>query len=335
MTRYLITGGAGFVGSELVRTLAETDANILNIDKLTYAGNLESLLSVEANSHYRFEKQDIANAAIMARLFAEFRPEKVINLAAESHVDRSIAGPEIFVHTNVLGTFHLLEAARAYWRALPEREQRDFCFLHVSTDEVFGSLGSDGAFSESSPYQPRNPYAATKAAADHLVRAWHVTYGMPTIVTNSSNNYGPYQYPEKLIPRTISRLLTGLTAEVHGDGRQIRDWLFVPDHIEGLLTVCRRGEAGQTYMIGGENQYTVLRVVEMICDLLDELKPSASGSYRERIEFLTERPGNDRRYAADSSRMHALGWRQTVEFEPGLRHTVMWYLENDDWWREI
>ncbi len=333
MTRYFITGGAGFVGSELVRTLAETDASVLNVDKLTYAGNLESLCMVRPGTRYRFEKQDIGDAEEMARLFAVFQPEVVVNLAAESHVDRSIAEPDIFVRTNVLGTFNLLETARAYWISLRKNERRRFRLLHVSTDEVYGSLGSEGVFSESSPYRPRNPYSATKASADHLVRAWHETYGLPTIITNSSNNYGPYQFPEKLIPRTITRLLTDRTAEIHGDGLQIRDWLFVPDHVTGLLAVCRQGEVGETYMIGGENQYTVLRVVEMVCDLLDELRPSTAGSYRDRIEFCAERLGNDRRYSADSSRLHRLGWRQSVDFEQGLRRTVVWYLENEAWWR--
>ncbi len=237
--------------------------------------------------------------------------------------------------TNVLGTFTLLEAARAYWSALPEKARRRFRFLHVSTDEVYGSLGPDGVFSERSPYRPRNPYSASKASADHFVRAWHETYGLPTLITNSSNNYGPFQYPEKLIARTITRLLTGRTAEIHGDGMQIRDWLFVPDHVAGLLTICRRGEIGTTYMIGGENQHTVLHVVESICSLLDELRPLSTGTYQDRIAFLPERPGNDRRYAADSSRLHQLGWRQSVEFEQGLRETVLWYLENDGWWGEL
>ncbi len=334
MTRYLITGGAGFVGSELVRTLAQTDAEILNIDQLTYAGNLESLRDIKLGSCYRFEQQDIGNAAEMARCFKEFKPEIVVNLAAESAVDRSIADPAIFVQTNVCGTFNLLETARRYWGSLPENKQCDFRFLHVSTDEVYGSLGPNGMFSETSPYRPRNPYSATKAAADHLVRAWHETYGLPTIITNSSNNYGPYQYPEKLIPRTITRLLCGQSAEIHGDGLQIRDWLFVPDHVAGLLTVCRRGDVGKTYLIGGENQYSVQQVVEMLCDLLEELRP-ASVSYRNRIDYLPERPGNDRRYSADSTLLHRLGWKQSINFEQGLRRTVRWYLDHEDWWKPI
>lgn len=333
MPRYLVTGGAGFIGAHLIRLLLrDKAAMVLNLDKLTYAGNLASLDDVADSPRYEFLRADIADDLAVSRAFATFQPDTVFNLAAESHVDRSIAQADEFVRTNVLGTFNMLEAARAYWTALSEKRQKPFRFLHVSTDEVYGSLGSDNHFSETSSYRPRNPYSATKAGADHLVRAWFTTYGFPTIITNCSNNYGPYQYPEKLIPLTVLRLLRGEKAQIHGDGLQIRDWLHVTDHVVGLQRVAQVGIVGETYMIGGENQYTVREVVLRICRLLDELRPLPNDSYGNRVETCPERPGNDRRYAVDASRVRQLGWQRTLEFDMGLRETVRWYLENKTRW---
>ncbi len=334
--RVLITGGAGFIGSHLVRGfLTLTSAQVLNFDKLTYAGNLESLRDVSDSPRYRFMQCDIGDIGAVNTAFAEFEPDIVVNLAAESHVDRSIAMPDEFIQTNIVGTFTMLEAGRAYWNALPSDRKERFRFLHISTDEVYGSLGSDDPpFHEETPYSPHNPYSASKASADHLVRAWHNTYGFPVLITNCSNNYGPYQYPEKLIPKTIRDALDGQALSIHGDGKQIRDWLFVPDHVTAILRVLKSGVIGRSYLVAGENQYSVLDVVEKICDLLDELKPTTEGSYRQQIKHVVDRPGNDRRYAIDSTRLQTeLGWKRSVSFDEGLRRTVEWYLANDDWGR--
>ena len=327
--RILITGGAGFIGSHLIRRLlTQTDAEILNVDILTYAGNLDSLRDVEISPRYRFLRQDIRDVAGVNAAYAEFEPDHVVNLAAESHVDRSIEKPDYFIGTNIVGTFTMLEAGRAYWTALPPVRRERFRFLHISTDEVFGSLGpTDVPFCEETPYMPHNPYSTSKAAADHLVRSWHDTYGFPTLITNCSNNYGPFQYPEKLIPQTIVRALQGEPLTIHGDGRQIRDWLFVEDHVVAIQTVLERGHIGRSYLVGGENQYTVREVVDRICGLLDERHPLPNGSYRDRIVSVADRPGNDQRYAVDASRIRVeLGWSRSVTFEEGLRRTVEWYL---------
>lgn len=328
MTRYLVTGGAGFIGSHLVRALLREESSfVLNVDKLTYAGNLEALKDIVGCPRYEFLRADICNDSEISRAFAAFQPDVVFNLAAETHVDRSIAEPDTFIRTNIVGTFNMLESARAYWTASPTGRRERFRFLHVSTDEVYGMLGEDEQpFSEVSPYRPRNPYSAAKAGADHLIRSWNATYGLPTIITNCGNNYGPGQYPEKLIPLTILRLLRGEKAQIHGDGRQIRDWLYVTDHVRGLRLVAEKGRIGETYMIGGENQYSVRTVVEMICDLMDEHHPLDGDSYRNRIEIQNERPGNDRRYAVDASRIRRLGWQREYSFEEGLRQTVSSYL---------
>jgi len=329
--RILITGGAGFIGSHLIRRLlTATDAEILNVDALTYAGNLESLRDVESLPRYRFLRLDIRDAAGINAAFAEFEPDQVVNLAAESHVDRSIAFPDIFVQTNVLGTFTMLEAGRACWNSLPPERRERFRFLHISTDEVYGTLGpTDAPFCEETPYMPHNPYSASKAAADHLVRTWHDTYGFPTLITNCSNNYGPFQHPEKLIPQTITRALLGEPITIHGDGGQIRDWLFVEDHAVAIQAVLERGYIGRSYLVGGENQYAVREVVNLICGLLDECRPRPSGSYRKQVVSVADRPGNDRRYAIDATRIRTeIGWSRTVTFEEGLRRTVEWYTAN-------
>ena len=329
--RVLITGGAGFIGSHLIRRLlTTTDAEILNIDALTYAGNPNLIRDVAGSPRYRFLQRDIRDVAGINAAYAEFEPDQVVNLAAESHVDRSIASPDVFVQTNIVGTFTMLEAGRAYWALLPPERRERFRFLHISTDEVYGSLGpTDAPFAEESPYMPRNPYAASKAAADHLVRTWYETYGFPTLITNCSNNYGPFQYPEKLIPQTICAALNDKPITIHGDGRQIRDWLFVEDHVVAIQTVLQRGRVGRSYLVGGENQYSVREVVDLICGTLDELRPLPNGSYRERIISVSDRPGNDRRYAVDSSRIrNELDWKRSVGFDDGLRRTVEWYLAN-------
>ena len=332
--RILITGGAGFIGSHLIRRLlTTTDATILNVDALTYAGNLDSLRDVQDWPRYRFLRQDIRDAAGISAVYTEFEPDQVVNLAAESHVDRSIAFPDVFIQTNIVGTFTMLEAARAYWIVLPSARRERFRFLHISTDEVYGSLGpTDAPFCEETPYMPRNPYSASKAAADHLVRTWHETYGFPTLITNCSNNYGPFQYPEKLIPQTIACALRGKPLAIHGDGRQIRDWLFVEDHVAAIQAVLERGRIGRSYLVGGENQHSVREVVDLICGVLDERRPLPNGSYRERLVSVADRPGNDRRYAVDSSRIRSeLGWNRSVNVDEGLRRTVEWYLANESW----
>lgn len=335
--RYLVTGGAGFIGSAVVRRLIEkTPHQVLVVDKLTYAGNLESLEPVASNPRYGFLHADIADYAAMQRAMNEFSPDVVMNLAAESHVDRSINGPDDFIQTNIVGTFRLLQAALAHWRSLPSERAQNFRFHHISTDEVFGSLDAEGLFEESTAYQPNSPYSASKAGSDHLVRAWGHTYGLPTLVTNCSNNYGPYHFPEKLIPLTILNALEGKPLAVYGKGENVRDWLYVDDHAEALLLVVERGRVGESYNVGGRNERTNIEVVRGICATLDELAPSADGPYERLIRFVEDRPGHDLRYAIDASKLeNELGWRARHNFDTGLRATVEWYLENKDWWRRI
>jgi dTDP-glucose 4,6-dehydratase len=337
--RILVTGGLGFIGSAVVRMLInDGEHEVLNLDKMTYAASPEAVASVSSSPRYRFVRADIADGAAIQRLFAEYLPDAVIHLAAESHVDRSIDGPGAFIVTNVVGTYELLEAARHYWLSLHAEKAPRFRFLHVSTDEVFGSLGRDDSpFNESTPYSPRSPYSASKAGSDHLVRAWHETYGLPVVITNCSNNYGPYHFPEKLIPLTIVKGLLGEELAVYGTGENIRDWLFVEDHARALLSVLERGVVGETYAIGANAQRKNLEVVQQICDRLDqEIGVSARGPRRRLIRFVTDRPGHDLRYAMDSSKIQAeLGWRPTRTFEQGLAETVRWYLSNEPWWRSI
>jgi dTDP-glucose 4,6-dehydratase len=334
----LVTGGAGFIGSAVVRKLVRaSNTDVLNLDKLTYAGNLESLASVANSDRYRFEQADIADAEALRRIFDSYQPTAVLHLAAESHVDRSIDGPADFVHTNMVGTFTLLEAARRHWQSLRGTARDQFRFVHVSTDEVFGSLGPDGAFSETTAYSPNSPYSATKAGSDHLVRAWHHTYGLPTIVTNCSNNYGPYQFPEKLIPLMILNALEGKPLPVYGRGENIRDWLFVDDHADALLTVLARGQAGETYTIGGNSERRNEDVVRSICEIVDALRPDPSiGARSSLIQFVVDRPGHDLRYAIDASKIrNELGWAPAETFESGLRKTVQWYLSNPEWCEHV
>ena len=336
--RILVTGGAGFIGSALVRQLINgSDHEVLVFDKLTYAGSLSSLAAVAGNERYGFVQADICDARAVSDALTAFRPQVVAHLAAESHVDRSIDGPAAFIQTNVVGTFTLLDQALQYWRGLADAEQARFRFHHVSTDEVFGSLGDEGAFSESTPYDPRSPYSASKAGSDHLVRAWGHTYGLPILVTNCSNNYGPYHFPEKLIPLTIIRALAGQTLPVYGDGLNVRDWLFVDDHARALQIVFERGKPGETYAIGGGAERRNIEVVTAICATLDRVRPRSDGrSHAEQIVHVADRPGHDRRYAMDASKIEAeLGWRPAVTFEAGIEMTVSWYLENGDWWRSI
>ena len=336
MTRILVTGGAGFIGSAVVRQLlAETDAFVVNVDKLTYAANLSSLPGAEANPRYAFEKVDICDAAELARVFDTHQPDAVMHLAAESHVDRSIDGPGAFIQTNVVGTFRLLEAARGYWSALPAERKERFRFHHISTDEVFGTLGDDGFFTETTAYSPNSPYSASKASSDHLVRAWHETYGLPVVLTNCSNNYGPYHFPEKLIPLMILKGLAGEKLPVYGKGDNIRDWLYVEDHARALRLVLEKGRIGESYNIGGHNERTNLEVVRAICAHLDEMHP-AGAPHDRLINFVTDRPGHDKRYAIDAGKIEReLGWTPQETFESGLRKTVAWYLENRDWWQAI
>jgi dTDP-glucose 4,6-dehydratase len=334
----MITGGAGFIGSALARLLiAETDWRVLVFDKLTYAGRLSSLAAVAAEARYQFIQGDIGDAAAVASALADFRPTVVTNLAAETHVDRSIDGPAAFVQTNVVGTFVLLDQALAYWRGLDAAEQAAFRLHHVSTDEVYGSLGADGAFTETSAYYPRSPYAASKAASDHLVRAWGCTYGLPVLITNASNNYGPFHFPEKLIPLMLIRALGGLSLPVYGDGGQVRDWLFVEDHARALRRVFEAGAPGSTYNIGAGDERRNLEVVQALCAILDRLHPRSDGlGYAAQIEHVADRPGHDRRYAIDPAKVTSqLGWRPQVDFETGLERTVRWYLDNRDWWEPI
>ncbi|AWM87671.1 dTDP-glucose 4,6-dehydratase [Microvirga sp. 17 mud 1-3] len=338
MKRFVVTGGAGFIGSAVVRMLLrETPHEVLVIDKLTYAGNLDSLEPVANNPRYRFERADIADLDRMRNLIESYRPDVVMHLAAESHVDRSIDGPGEFIKTNIVGTYALLQAVLGYWRALPGAQRDAFRFHHVSTDEVFGSLREDGLFHEEYPYGPTSPYSASKAASDHLVRAWQCTYGLPTIVTNCSNNYGPYHFPEKLIPLTILNALEGKSLPVYGRGENVRDWLFVDDHARALILAAERASPGETYMIGGYNERKNIDVVRAICDLVDELAPSREIGPRNRlITFVVDRPGHDQRYAIDASKIERdLGWRPDETFESGLRRTVQWYLDNRRWWERV
>ncbi|MGW1424898.1 dTDP-glucose 4,6-dehydratase [Bradyrhizobium manausense] len=332
-----VTGGAGFIGSAVVRhLLRDTHARVVNIDKLTYAANLESLPGAEANPRYAFEKQCICEATSLRKLFEKYQPAAVMNLAAESHVDRSIDGPGEFIQTNIVGTFTLLQEALRYWRGLPPDRRSKFRFLHISTDEVFGSLGKDGYFTETTSYSPNSPYSASKASSDHLVRAWRETYDLPTMVTNCSNNYGPYHFPEKLIPHIIIKGLAEEPLPVYGDGQNIRDWLYVEDHAKALTLVLERGAVGETYNVGGRNERTNLHVVESICDLLDGMSPRAAGPRRGLISFVADRPGHDRRYAIDASKLEReLGWRADENFESGLAKTVRWFFDNRQWWQAI
>lgn len=337
--RILVTGGAGFIGGSFVRqqlAAAETESSveqIVNLDKLTYAGNLDSLEMVAADPRYVFVQGDIADRTMVPHLLSQFRPTAVVNFAAETHVDRSIDGPRAFVETNVVGTFELLTACLAYWRGLDDAEKAGFRFLHVSTDEVYGSLGPEGKFTETTPYDPHSPYSASKAASDHFVRAYHDTYGLPTLITNCSNNYGPYQFPEKLIPLMILNALEGKPLPVYGDGQNIRDWLFVDDHARALGRVLTTGRTGDTYNIGGNCERTNLQVVEAICQTVDELRPRLPHSpCSSLIRFVTDRPGHDRRYAIDTTKIHReLGWSPSENFETGLKRTVQWYLDNPRW----
>ena len=337
----LVTGGAGFIGSAVVRHIIEnTQDNVVNVDKLTYAGNLESLESVENNPRYAFEQVDICDAKALARVFEHHQPDAVMHLAAESHVDRSIDGPAAFIETNIVGTYTLLEAARAYWNSLNDERKAAFRFHHISTDEVYGDLeGTDDLFTETTPYAPSSPYSASKASSDHLVRAWLRTYGLPTIVTNCSNNYGPFHFPEKLIPLMILNALDGKPLPVYGNGQQIRDWLFVEDHARALYKVVTEGEVGETYNIGGHNEKANIDVVLTICSLLEELvpnKPAGVAKYEDLITYVKDRPGHDVRYAIDAAKIgRELGWKPQETFESGIRKTVEWYLNNKKWWSRV
>jgi dTDP-glucose 4,6-dehydratase len=335
--RLLVTGGAGFIGSAVVRmAIGEGSDDVLVLDKLTYAGNLASLAPAAGSPRYAFLRADIGDRAAVKAALTRFRPDAILHLAAESHVDRSIDGPAAFIETNVVGTFVLLSEALAYWRGLDGAARATFRFLQVSTDEVFGSLGAEGRFCEDSPYRPNSPYSASKAGADHLARAWRETYGLPTILTNCSNNYGPYHFPEKLIPLAILNAVEGKPLPVYGRGENVRDWLYVEDHAAALLMVARRGAVGQTYNVGGRSERRNIDVVHAICDILDEIQPRAAGSYREQIAFVADRPGHDLRYAIDPAKIEReLGWRPRESFESGLRKTVRWYLDNRDWWGAI
>ncbi|MBD3614980.1 MAG: dTDP-glucose 4,6-dehydratase [Gracilimonas sp.] len=330
--KIIVTGGAGFIGSSLLRMIIdETEHEVLNIDKLTYAGHLESLESISKSNRYQFEQVDICDAEEINRIFNEFQPSVIMHLAAESHVDRSIDGSAEFIKTNVNGTHTLLEVAKQYWQGLDDEQKENFRFLHVSTDEVYGELGDEGFFTEETPYDPRSPYSSSKASSDHLVRAWHHTYGLPTMITNCSNNYGPYQFPEKLIPVVILKALQGKDIPVYGTGENVRDWLYVDDHARALLKTVQEGIPGETYNIGGHNEKQNIEVVHTICDNLNELVPQEA-NYRDQISFVTDRPGHDFRYAIDASKIEKeLGWLPQETFDSGIKKTIQWYLDNIDW----
>lgn len=331
--RLIVTGGAGFIGSAVVRQAVAAGHAVLNLDALTYAACLDNVASVADMPNYAFLEADIRDRAAMDQAFADHQPDAIMHLAAESHVDRSIDGPGTFIETNITGTYTLLEAARAYW--LAQGKPESFRFHHISTDEVYGSLGDTGQFTEDTPYDPRSPYSASKAASDHLVRAWAETYGLPVVLTNCSNNYGPYHFPEKLVPVVILNALAGKPLPIYGDGSNVRDWLYVEDHADALLTVLQRGQLGRSYNIGGENERSNLELVQTICTILDRLKPGP-GPYADLITFVTDRPGHDARYAIDPTRIRQeLGWRPSVTVEEGLEKTVRWYLDNEPWWRAL
>ena len=337
MTTLLVTGGAGFIGANFVRQAVADGLRVINLDALTYAGNLQSLADLRGNPNHVFVQGDIADRVLVTRLLTEHRPDAVVNFAAESHVDRSIDGPAAFVQTNVVGTLALLEGARDYWRALDGERKAGFRFLHVSTDEVYGSLGDSGKFTESTPYAPNSPYSASKAASDHLVRAFHHTYGLPVLTTNCSNNYGPYQFPEKLIPLMIAKALAGEPLPVYGDGRNVRDWLYVGDHCSAIRAVLAQGRVGEVYNVGGDAERENIVVVKTLCALVDDRRPRLDGTRREaQITYVKDRPGHDRRYAIDASKLQTeLGWRPAMSFERGMAATVDWYLSNQDWVRQV
>ncbi|MBC7144399.1 MAG: dTDP-glucose 4,6-dehydratase [Thioclava marina] len=331
--KILVTGGAGFIGSAVVRLAVSRGHKVVNLDALTYAACLENVAPVADSPLYAFEKADIRDPKALAEIFARHKPDAVMHLAAESHVDRSIDGPGAFIETNVMGTYNMLQAARSFWEA--EGRPEGFRFHHISTDEVYGTLGPTGQFTEETPYAPNSPYSASKAGSDHLVRAWHETYGLPVVLTNCSNNYGPYHFPEKLIPVVILNALAGKPLPIYGDGSNVRDWLYVEDHADALLLVLEKGALGRSYNIGGENERSNLELVRTICAILDRLRP-AKQPYAEQITFVTDRPGHDARYAIDPTRIREeLGWRPSVTVEEGLERTVRWYLENEDWWRPL
>jgi dTDP-glucose 4,6-dehydratase len=330
----LVTGGAGFIGANFILDwLRVNDEPVLNLDKLTYAGNLENLASLKGDPRHLFVQGDIGDRELVGKLLSQHRPRAIVNFAAESHVDRSIHGPEDFIQTNVVGTFHLLEETRAYWMGLPEAEQAAFRFLHVSTDEVYGSLGPDDApFTETTPFAPNSPYSASKASSDHQVRAYHHTYGLPVLTTNCSNNYGPYQFPEKLIPLMILNATRGKPLPIYGDGMNVRDWLYVTDHCSAIRTVLQGGQLGETYNVGGWNEMPNIEIVKTVCALLDEMRPDPAGPYARLLTYVKDRPGHDRRYAIDAGKIHReLGWKPAETFETGIRKTVRWYLDNMGW----
>ena len=334
--KIFVTGGAGFIGSALVRYLvSEIGADVLNYDKLTYAGNLASLRSIDNSPNYRFIKGDICDFDVLQSAINDFQPDYVMHLAAESHVDRSITGAREFVDTNIIGTFNMLEASRSYWNALTNENKAKFRFLHISTDEVYGSLGEEGLFEETTPYDPSSPYSASKAASDHLVKAWYRTYGFPALVSNCSNNYGPYHFPEKLIPLNILNALEGKPITVYGKGENIRDWLYVEDHARALFTIVSKGRLGETYNVGGRNERTNIEVINTICAIMDEMRPQ-NAPHSRLITFVKDRPGHDLRYAIDATKLETeLGWKAQENFDSGIEKTVRWYLENEEWWRPL